>query len=304
MWTNHTLHGQSIEHRDVDPSRPGFRVDTSRSKRWENPGHTFSFSFLKVLFLGEHKQDERRVHKEEPKASCNQPPGGCDDDRGWNDHRNKQQGQRLLCQGSSGSWCQFRVRGFTGRHLLLHQRCSSGKRKLSLLSSNSSSQFQSFNGGNWKALELDVRNLASRWKLNLVIDFPFVQAETRPGSNNGHFWHLGIPRRPPETNLDFPLESRLRSGTKAFLESCFRSRDRTVGGFHRIERSTCQRCSGKYLQKQVFFTKLSVLWFVWSQVQWDEILAPIWLWRLGFRICLLLRGGWCSQNNKGGKQSS
>ena len=40
VWTNHTLHGQSIEHRDVDPSRPGFRVDTSRSKRWENHGHT------------------------------------------------------------------------------------------------------------------------------------------------------------------------------------------------------------------------------------------------------------------------
>ena len=83
--------------------------------------------------------------------------------------------------------------------------------------------------------------------------FPFVQAEKRPGSNHGHFWHLGIPRRPPKTNLDFPLESRLRSGTKAILESCFRSRDRTVGGFHWIERSTCQRCSGKYLQKQVFF---------------------------------------------------
>ena len=33
VWTNHTLHGGSIEHRDIDLNRPGFRVDTTRSKR-------------------------------------------------------------------------------------------------------------------------------------------------------------------------------------------------------------------------------------------------------------------------------
>ena len=33
VWTQHTIHGESIAHRDVDLSRPGFRVDTTRSKR-------------------------------------------------------------------------------------------------------------------------------------------------------------------------------------------------------------------------------------------------------------------------------
>ena len=33
IWTNHTLHGQNIAHRDKHPDRPGFKVDTTRSKR-------------------------------------------------------------------------------------------------------------------------------------------------------------------------------------------------------------------------------------------------------------------------------
>ena len=33
VWTKHTLHGESIAHRDTDFNRPGFRVDTTRSKR-------------------------------------------------------------------------------------------------------------------------------------------------------------------------------------------------------------------------------------------------------------------------------
>ena len=33
VWTKHTLHGESIAHRDVHPGRPGFKVDTKRSKR-------------------------------------------------------------------------------------------------------------------------------------------------------------------------------------------------------------------------------------------------------------------------------
>ena len=34
IWTNHTLHGANIDFRDIDPGRPGFRIDTSGTKRF------------------------------------------------------------------------------------------------------------------------------------------------------------------------------------------------------------------------------------------------------------------------------
>ena len=46
IWTNHTLHGQNIAHRDKHPDRPGFKVDTTRSKRWAYESHPFTLHFL------------------------------------------------------------------------------------------------------------------------------------------------------------------------------------------------------------------------------------------------------------------
>ena len=53
VWSNHTLHGESIAHRDIDLSRPGFRVDTTRSKRLGNIDHTVLYCFTKGSFLGQ-----------------------------------------------------------------------------------------------------------------------------------------------------------------------------------------------------------------------------------------------------------
>ena len=33
LWSTYTLQGASIAYRDIDPKRPGFRVDVSRMKR-------------------------------------------------------------------------------------------------------------------------------------------------------------------------------------------------------------------------------------------------------------------------------
>ena len=54
IWTNHTLHGQNIAHRDKHPDRPGFKVDTTRSKRWEYESHCFTtLYFLLGSSLGQ-----------------------------------------------------------------------------------------------------------------------------------------------------------------------------------------------------------------------------------------------------------
>ena len=34
VWTNHTVRGASIAMRDMDPSRPSFRTDTTRQRRY------------------------------------------------------------------------------------------------------------------------------------------------------------------------------------------------------------------------------------------------------------------------------
>ena len=53
IWTNHTLHGQNIAHRDKHPDRPGFKVDTTRSKRWAYESHCFTtLHFLSGSSLG------------------------------------------------------------------------------------------------------------------------------------------------------------------------------------------------------------------------------------------------------------
>ena len=53
IWTNHTLHGQNIAHRDKHPDRPGFKVDTTRSKRWEYESYCFTtLYFLSGSSLG------------------------------------------------------------------------------------------------------------------------------------------------------------------------------------------------------------------------------------------------------------
>ena len=53
IWTNHTLHGQNIAHRDKHPDRPGFKVDTTRSKRWADESHFFTLYFLSGSSLGQ-----------------------------------------------------------------------------------------------------------------------------------------------------------------------------------------------------------------------------------------------------------
>ena len=71
VWTNHTLHGESIAYRDIDLSRPGFRVDTTRSKRLENLDHMYSsilfyqrfFSWSSTSKMNDlyKKKNQRRV---------------------------------------------------------------------------------------------------------------------------------------------------------------------------------------------------------------------------------------------------
>ena len=79
IWTKHTLHGQNIAHRDKHPDRPGFKVDTTRSERWEYKAIVLQHNiFFQVLLLVKHQQDESNLHEKKPETRCNNAAGWCD----------------------------------------------------------------------------------------------------------------------------------------------------------------------------------------------------------------------------------
>ena len=52
IWTNHTLHGAYIDFRDIDPGRPGFRIDTTDTKRF----YPWATSTKRVNYYSKKKQ--------------------------------------------------------------------------------------------------------------------------------------------------------------------------------------------------------------------------------------------------------
>jgi len=132
VWTNHTVHGASIDSQDKDPVRPSFRVDTSGTNRffpWT------SSSGLNSLYS---KRKENSTVESEL------------------DGVKTMLGQSIIETSPSGT--NYFAKGHLAPDAAFIYNVQQDATYYFI---NVAPQFQSFNNGNWKALEMAVRKLAS-----------------------------------------------------------------------------------------------------------------------------------------------
>jgi len=133
LWTNHTIHGANIAFRDIDSGRPAFRADTSKNHRffpWT------SSSKLNYFYSKNYQQSQMKMNLKT---------------------NNQIDGQKIIETSSSG------VHYFAKGHLSPDAAfVTNTLQDATYYFANVAPQFQSFNNGNWKALEYNTRDLASK----------------------------------------------------------------------------------------------------------------------------------------------
>jgi len=131
IWTNHTVHGKHINFRDIDDSRPGFRIDNSYLKRY----YTWTTSTKMQGYYSKKTQ-----------ASTVLKLLG----------HNEINGNAVIETSSSGTnyFAKGHLSPDAGFMYNINQDAT-------YYFMNVAPQFQSFNNGNWKALEINTRDLAS-----------------------------------------------------------------------------------------------------------------------------------------------
>eukprot|EP00088_Acartia_fossae_P004726 TRINITY_DN12039_c0_g1_i1.p1 TRINITY_DN12039_c0_g1~~TRINITY_DN12039_c0_g1_i1.p1 ORF type:complete len:466 (+),score=83.33 TRINITY_DN12039_c0_g1_i1:41-1438(+) len=131
IWTNHTVHGQSIDFRDIDDSRPSFRIDNTYLKRfftWTTSTSMNSYYSKKTQattikkLLGHNEINGKPVIETSSRGTNYFAKGHLSPDAGF-----------IYNINQDATYYYFNV----------------------------APQFQSFNNGNWKALEINTRDLAS-----------------------------------------------------------------------------------------------------------------------------------------------
>merc|ERR1712002_190777 len=133
LWTNHTVHGASIDFQDKDPVRPAFRVDTSGTNRFfpwtTSTGLNSLYSKRKENSTVESELDGVKTILE---------------------------GEAIIETSSSGT--NYFAKGHLAPDAAFIYNV---QQDATYYFVNVAPQFQSFNNGNWKALEMAVRKLAS-----------------------------------------------------------------------------------------------------------------------------------------------
>jgi len=140
IWTNHTLHGASIEYRDIDPDRPGFRIDTSGTKRF--------FPWATSTKMNKYYSKRSQLAQVKDILGTN----------------NKLGSLNIIETSRSGTYY------FAKGHLAPDAAfVYNALQDATYYFANVAPQFQSFNNGNWKALEYNTRELATKLGRDLQV---------------------------------------------------------------------------------------------------------------------------------------
>jgi len=140
IWTNHTVRGASISFRDIDPSRPAFRVDTSGSKRF----------FPWTTSSSMNSMYSKTIAKETVTDLL--------------DGVTALEGETIIETSSSGT--DYFAKGHLAPDAAFIYNVMQDATYYFV---NVAPQFQSFNNGNWKALEGAVRDLGAQLGRDLEV---------------------------------------------------------------------------------------------------------------------------------------
>jgi len=159
IWTNHTVRGASIALRDIDPKRPSFRADTSAYTRKNQRFFTWSTSTkLNKLY-------SKRAQKSTVTALL----GGV----------TSIEDEPIIETSSSGT--DYFAKGHLSPDAAFVYNVLQDATYYFI---NVAPQFQSFNNGNWKALEGGVRDLGAKLGRDLVVTTGTHEVLEYPDKNN------------------------------------------------------------------------------------------------------------------------
>lgn len=140
IWTNHTIHGASILLQDKDPKRPGFKTDTTKNKRF--------FPWTTSTGMNTIYTKKRQAYWVKKDLGTN----------------NKFEGETIIQTGRSGS--HYFAKGHLAPDAAFVYNV---EQDATYYFTNVAPQFQSFNNGNWKALEYNTRDLATKLGRDLKV---------------------------------------------------------------------------------------------------------------------------------------
>merc|ERR1719322_2157249 len=139
IWSNYTLHGVNIDFRDKDPARPSFRIDTSYNKRF--------FTWTTSTGMNNYYSKNNQV-EESTKVLGTNSLGGV----------------QIIENSASGT--NYFAKGHLSPDAAFIYNLEQDATYYFI---NVAPQFQSFNNGNWKALEMAVRDLGTKFGRDLVV---------------------------------------------------------------------------------------------------------------------------------------
>merc|ERR1711970_732792 len=165
IWTNHTVRGASIDLRDIDPKRPSFRADTSAYTRKNRRFFTWSTSTkLNKLYS-----------KKAQKSTVTALLGGV----------TSIEDETIIETSSSGT--DYFAKGHLSPDAAFVYDVEQDATYYYI---NVAPQFQSFNNGNWKALESSVRDLGKKLGRDLEVvtgTHEILQYKNKKGKNTKIF---------------------------------------------------------------------------------------------------------------------
>merc|ERR1712240_586362 len=144
IWTNHTVRGASIALRDIDPKRPSFRADTGAYTRKNQ--RFFKWSTSTKL--------NKLYSKTSQKSTVTALLGGI----------TSIEDETIIETSSSGT--DYFAKGHLSPDAAFVYNVLQDATYYFI---NVAPQFQSFNNGNWKALEMAVRDLGTKFGRDLVV---------------------------------------------------------------------------------------------------------------------------------------
>merc|ERR1719158_1289441 len=158
IWTNHTLHGANIDYRDIDPGRPGFRIDTTGTKRF--------FPWATSTKMNEYYSKKNQLSQVKKLLKTNNKLGAL---KIIDTSRSGTQGTHYFAKGhlSPDAAFVYNVMQDATYYFM-----------------NAAPQFQSFNTGNWKALEYNTRDLATKLGRDLQVTTGTYGMLSYPDNNN------------------------------------------------------------------------------------------------------------------------
>jgi len=155
IWTNHTLHGANIDYRDIDPGRPGFRIDTTGTKRF--------FPWATSTKMNKYYSKKNQLSQVKKLLKTN----------------NKLGALKIIDTSRSGT--HYFAKGHLSPDAAFVYNVMQDATYYFM---NAAPQFQSFNNGNWKALEYNTRDLATKLGRDLQVTTGTYGMLSYPDNNN------------------------------------------------------------------------------------------------------------------------